>query len=195
MDHNLNQGGADKETTLGFDNADILAEKRRRDAAAAAKSTPAVSANTLRAQMQAGNTKAPSGGPQRPASGAVPARPQTAAAQPAARPAHGASGTVHPVSSAPRQTAPKAPSQSKVTGAANTRPSAPVAAAGEPGADPGGAHPRRPGGCTAGIVGRKVRCQRKVRPRPVENRQKNRSQGKRAAAGSEIHGETGKIPR
>ena len=59
MDHNLNQGGADKEATLGFDNADILAEKRRRDAAAAAKSTPAVSANTLRAQMQAGNTKAP----------------------------------------------------------------------------------------------------------------------------------------
>lgn len=125
MDHNLNQGGADKETTLGFDNADILAEKRRRDAAAAAKSTPAVSANTLRAQMQAGNTKAPSGGPQRPASGAVPARPQTAAAQPAARPAHAASGTVRPVSSVPRPTAPKAPSQSKITGAANTRPSAP----------------------------------------------------------------------
>ena len=46
MDHNMNQGGVDKENTLGFDNADIQAQKRRREAAAAAKSTSSVSANT-----------------------------------------------------------------------------------------------------------------------------------------------------
>ena len=117
MDHNMNQGGVDKENTLGFDNADILAKKRRRDAAAAAKSTSSVSANTLRAQMQAGNTRTPAAGALRPGTGAVPARPKSASPQSANRTAPASSGIVRPASSTPRPTAAKTPSQPKAPSA------------------------------------------------------------------------------
>lgn len=87
----------DKENTLGFDNADILAQKRRRDAEVA-KSALAVSANDLRAQMQTGNAK-PKVVPKNPA-------PQTAKKVPAKTPAAAPSDVVRKASVPTRPTAP-----------------------------------------------------------------------------------------
>ena len=87
----------DKENTLGFDNADILAQKRRRDAEVA-RSASAVSANDLRAQMQTGNAK-PKAVPKNPA-------PQTAKKVPAKAPAAAPSDVVRKASVPMRTTAP-----------------------------------------------------------------------------------------
>lgn len=77
MDNQKNPGGLDKETTLGFDNADILAAKRRRSETEAAAPTSAVSANALRARMQSGQVQNKPQGKAAPASTA-----RTGASQP-----------------------------------------------------------------------------------------------------------------
>ena len=59
MNNQNNPGGLDKQTTLGFDNADILASKRRRNEESAAKQSAVVNANALRARMQADPQKKP----------------------------------------------------------------------------------------------------------------------------------------
>lgn len=112
MDNQNNPVGSGKDNTLGFDNADILADKRRRNASAAGSASPAVNANMLRAQMQAAQTK--KSGKTGTAAPASQANPTRRSAPPAAQ------GTKPTSPSAPVQNRPK-PQQA--------RPSVPAASA------------------------------------------------------------------
>ncbi len=109
----------DKENTLGFDNADILAQKRRRDAEVA-RAASAVSANDLRAQMQTDKAKPPSV-QKNPAAQTAKKSPVKA---PAAAPSDGArkaSAPMRPAASAPRPAPKNVPAGNPQT-AKNTQP-------------------------------------------------------------------------
>lgn len=113
MDNQKNPGGSNKENTLGFDNADILADKRRRNASASARPSQVVNANMLRAQMQAGQPKRPAG------TGTAPQASQT---NPARRPKTSAAyGTKPAASPAPAAAKPKQP-QERLSASASSAP-------------------------------------------------------------------------
>lgn len=114
MDNQNHPGSLDKGSTLGFDNADILAAKRRRAASSPAKPTATVSANMLRAQMQSGQAPKP-----RTTAGASPKTAATVPARGKNVPASAAKQTVPPA------TATAKPARASAAGAkpAQARPS------------------------------------------------------------------------
>lgn len=145
MDNQNHPGRADKESTLGFDNADILANKRRRSAPEPLAQPKAVSANMLRAQMQAGQSqnvrktagKAPSSAP------AAPVRPKSAPASAPKQTVRPAPQTVRPASSVPAaakakmvQNRPSMPASSASRGSVqpSARPASPKPTAAKPAA-------------------------------------------------------------
>lgn len=114
MDNQNHPGRQDKESTLGFDNADILAQKRLRNASTPVNSTAAVSANMLRAQMKNGQMPKP-----RNTAGASSASKPTATSRPKSVPASAAKPSSPAAAAKPVRTA--------VPGTKPTQPRPPVA--------------------------------------------------------------------